>query len=110
MEISKQDWKLFRKRIGGWQEAYMERLCREYIALLSSDKAASDRFWDLEKRIRADKRNPGVLIALRKGSVPMDLVRLVCGGVITPTDLDGFSEELRETVAYFVKAYTTDTE
>ena len=33
MEISKADWKLFRERIGVWQEAYMDRLNREYIEL-----------------------------------------------------------------------------
>ena len=29
------DWKLFRKKIAGWQEAYMEKLVREYMDLLS---------------------------------------------------------------------------
>ena len=61
-DISKADWKLFRERISEWQEAYMERLAREYIALLSSEEPASKKFWDLEKRIREDKRMPGVLL------------------------------------------------
>ena len=30
MEVSKKDWKLFRACIGEWQEAYMERLTKEY--------------------------------------------------------------------------------
>lgn len=34
----------------------MEKLCKEYIALLSSDKLPSDRLWELEKRIGEDKR------------------------------------------------------
>ena len=110
MEISKQDCKLFRERIGGWQEAYMARLCREYSELLQSDRPASDRFWALEKRIRADKRNPGVLIELCKGDVPMDLISLVSGGVITLSDLDGFSEDLRDTVEYFVKSHASEPE
>ena len=29
MEVSKSDWKLFRNRIGDWQEAYMERMVYE---------------------------------------------------------------------------------
>ena len=33
MEVSKSDWKLFRTRIGDWQEAYMERLVKEYMDL-----------------------------------------------------------------------------
>lgn len=40
MKISKADWKLFREKIGEWQETYMERLNRELIEILSSDKAA----------------------------------------------------------------------
>lgn len=24
------DWKLFKKKLGGWQEAYMDRLIEEY--------------------------------------------------------------------------------
>ena len=35
MEVSKKDWKLFRACIGEWQEAYMERLTKEYIDLLT---------------------------------------------------------------------------
>lgn len=32
MEVSKNDWKLFRARIGDWQEAYMGRLIKEYCS------------------------------------------------------------------------------
>lgn len=31
MEVSKNDWKLYRSRIAEWQEAYMERLIQEYV-------------------------------------------------------------------------------
>ena len=48
MEVSKSDWKLFRARIGDWQETYMERLSREYIDLLSGDENAFDKFWKLK--------------------------------------------------------------
>ena len=37
----------------------MSRLNNEYIALLSADdKIASDKFWELEKRIKNDRRHP----------------------------------------------------
>lgn len=50
MDISKHDWKLFREKLPGWQENYMDRLNKEYIALLSAeDKKASEKFWKLEK-------------------------------------------------------------
>ena len=58
MEISKSDWKLYREKLPIWQEKYMERLTAEYIELLNSDKSASDKFWELEERIYADKKKP----------------------------------------------------
>ena len=44
MEVSKSDWKLFRTRITEWQEAYMERLVKEYIDMLKETGNASDKF------------------------------------------------------------------
>ena len=96
--FTKADWKLFQQRIGGWQEAYMERLNREYVALLSGEGLASEKFWELEKRIREDKKTPGVRLLLQKSSVDRDLVALMRQGVISAADLDGFSEELKEYV------------
>ena len=56
------DWKLYKSKIADWQEGYMEKLCKEYIDLLSSDRLSSDRFWELENRIREDKRATGVVV------------------------------------------------
>ena len=82
MEISKADWKLYRERVPGWQEHYMEQLTKEYVELLTSPGNASDHFWTLEKRIRQDKKNPGVLIELRKSTAIWDIAYLVGDGVI----------------------------
>lgn len=98
MDTLKQDWKLFRERIGGWQEDYMERLTKEYITLLSSDKDASEKFWELEKRIKSDRKRPGVSLRLEKGEMIYHLVMLIRDGVITFENLDGFSDELKEEV------------
>lgn len=54
------DWKLFRKRVPVWQERYMGRLMEEYRAILESEESSSEKFWALEKRIRQDKKAPGV--------------------------------------------------
>lgn len=101
-EVSKADWKLFRSRIGEWQEAYMGRLIKEYMELLSGDGDASDKFWELEKRIKKDKHNSGVLIELHKQDLPFDLVQLLNLGVITADDLEGFSEDLKDAVNFLV--------
>lgn len=55
-EISKSDWKKYREKISDWQEHYMERLIEEYITFLRSGQLASDKFWELEKRIKQDKK------------------------------------------------------
>ena len=96
MECSKEDWKLFRSKIPGWQEAYMERLNKEYIQILSSEGKASDKFWALEKRIYQDKRSPGVMVQLRKSDMPTQLLSMLRDGVIEWDDLNGFSPELQE--------------
>ena len=44
---SKREWILFRERIAGWQEAYIGRLNREYIELLSRDGSEAEKLWEL---------------------------------------------------------------
>ena len=99
MDISKKDWKLFREKLSGWQENYMAGLVKEYVDFLNDDtKNASEKFWELEKRIREDKRHPGVIMEMRKSDVIWDIVRLIRLQVITYDDLSGFSEELQQEV------------
>lgn len=101
MKVSKSDWKLFRTRIGDWQEACMERLVKEYMDLLDGEENASDKFWRLEERIKKDKKHPGVMLELSKGNMIFDIVALINSGVITTADLADFSDELKEIIANF---------
>ena len=80
----------------------MERLVQEYIQLLSSDQAASDKFWALEKRIRKDKEERGVTIMLQKSEAITDIAYMVNDGTITMDDLDGFSNDLKEAVKFYL--------
>ena len=98
VEISKADWKLFRERVSDWQEHYMEQLVKEYVELLTSPGNASDHFWELEERIRKDKKHPGVLIGLRKSTAIWDIAYFVRDKVITMDELEGFSKDLIEAV------------
>ena len=96
MDISKKDWKLFREGLSGWQENYMEGLVKEYANFLNDDKKpASERFWELEKRIKEDKRHPGVVMEVSKAEVLWDIVRLIRLKVIAYDDLSDFSDELQ---------------
>ena len=102
MEVSKSDWKLFRARIGDWQETYMERLVKEYRDLLDGAENASDKFWKLEERIKKDKKHPGVMLELSKGNMIFDIVALVKSDVIITADLADFSDELKESVDFLL--------
>lgn len=103
MDIKKSDWKLFRSKIGMWQENYMEKLVEKYIQLLSGPQNASEKFWELEKRIKLDRKNPGVMIQLSRSDLVIDLVSLINNDVITLEDLDGFSDELIERVKFVLE-------
>lgn len=106
MDISKHDWKLFREKLPVWQENYMDRLNREYIVLLSAeDKKASEKFWELEKRIKDDRRHPGVIMRTTKSEVIWNIVDLIRADVITVDDLGDFSDDLRQEVGMMLGKY-----
>lgn len=101
-DISKRDWKLFREKLPGWQEAYMDRLCREYVELLSSDAKGSEKFWALEKRIKDDRKAPGVILSVSRSDMLFDLLRLVQDEVISLDDLADFSDDVRQRIEFMV--------
>ena len=103
MEISKKDWTLFQEKLPIWQDAFMGKLNQEYIAILNKDGNPSDLFWELEKRIKQDKRRPGVSMEMQKHYLLYNLSSLIVDGAITLDDLDGFSEELKDGVRYLVE-------
>ena len=96
MDISQMDWKLFREKLSDWQENYMEGLVKEYANFLNDDKKpASEKFLELEKRIKEDKHHPGVIMELKKSEVIWDIARLIRLNVIMYEDLSEFSDELQ---------------
>ena len=57
MDISKRDWKLFRERLSGWQENYMEGLVKEYANFLNDDKKpASEKLDRKSTRLNSSHR------------------------------------------------------
>nr|WP_316620671.1 multidrug transporter [uncultured Ruminococcus sp.] len=98
-QVIEKDWKLFRKLLPGWQEAYMERLAKEYIELLSRDRQASDKFWELDQRIKQDKRRTGVLArGVSRSNMFQLIINLIYEETISEDDLKEFSESLRENI------------
>ena len=106
-EPTKHDWKLFQERLPEWQEAYMERLVKKYAEYLLSDAPASTKFWELDSRIKADKKTPGVQLTLSKSDMFYDICQLLIDGAITLNQLADFSEELQTAIRERIECITT---
>lgn len=99
--FSEKDWKLFRKKIAGWQEAYMDKLNKEYIEILKEEGNPSDKFWKLEKRIKEDKKDCGVQCEMSRSNQFYIMLSLLNEGAITMEDLEEFSDDLKDTIGHF---------
>ena len=86
----------------------MGRLCGEYIELLSGDGDPSEKFWHLDKRIRIDKRNPGVQLKMTRTNFIYNIISLINNDVISMKDLEDFSDDLKETVRVFHERQSRD--
>lgn len=102
-DYPEKDWKLLRQKLPEWQEAYMTRLCEEYMDLLRSDKKGSERFWELEKRIKEDQKKTGVVATISRSKMIFNLVNLVAEGAVTMDDLEEFSDDAKEAVRMFLR-------
>ncbi len=100
--FTEKDWKLFRSKIADWQESYMNRLNREYMAILSEDANPSDKFWKLEKRIKEDKKKAGVQLRMSRSNLIYNIISLLNEGAISFEDLEDFSDGLKETAGAFL--------
>lgn len=110
-QSEEKDWKLFRKKLSKWQEAYMERLIKEYAELLNGDAAASEKFRALDKRIRADRQRLGVRVDnVSRSKLQNILTGLIIENIITEDDLQDFSEELRESTCQWMQIYRRNLE
>ena len=103
MKEKKKDWALYRERLPEWQERYMEQLIAQFKTLIDGSAPASDKFWELDKRIRADKKKPGVVVEMSKQEMIYQIVELLHDKAISLNDLDGFSEDLISTVQFLYR-------
>ena len=95
--FKERDWKQFRKKVPEWQERYMDHLNHEYMDILNEEGNPSDRFWKLEKRIKEDRKDAGVIIHdMSRSHMLFNLIDLINCEAITPDDLTDFSEELQD--------------
>jgi len=99
----KNDWIIFRNKIANWQEAYMDKLNKEYIDLLSEDVNSSEKFWRLDKRIKEDRKKTGVQLEMSRSKLIYNIISLINDGVISFEDLEEFSDELKENVRLLIE-------
>ena len=97
--MKQDDWRRFREKLPSWQETYMNKLNNEYMELLSGEGNPSEKFWALDKRMKEDKRSPGVQLEMRKSDLLIDLIALLRHGVIGLDDLQEFSDEFKMQVS-----------
>ena len=88
----------------------MEKLNQEYIRLLFGEGSDLDEFWKLEKRIRMNKKSVGVVADMRRSQLYSNLLSLLVNEIIREDDLDGFSEDLAETIKYAARQSKAFTE
>ena len=81
----------------------MDRLNHEYIELPSGEGNLSDKFWALEERIRQDKKDSGVQAEISRSNMKFILMDLLDEGAITAADLDGFSDDLRDSLLTYIE-------
>lgn len=79
----------------------MDKLNNEYMAILSGEGNASEKFWKLEKRIKEDKKDCGVQCEMSSSNQFYIMLELLNEGAITIDDLEDFSIDLQETMKHF---------
>ncbi|WP_283171182.1 multidrug transporter [Curtanaerobium respiraculi] len=102
--IKESDWKLLNKNLPGWQEAHMEKLLKGYKELLCMDEGAAERFWELDDRMKRNKRSAGVIVrGLSRSNALANIISLLGDEVIAVEDLYGFSGEVLEAAEPYIE-------
>ena len=96
--VNEQDWKLFRKKLPIWQEAFIGKIIEDYKSILQKDTLPSEKFLELEKRIFNDKKKTGVTAIMSRSKIIANIYSLLNEGAITKNDLSDFSEELQNEI------------
>ena len=86
---------------------YVQPCGEEYIAILQKPANASENFFELEKRIRNDKRSLGVSARISRNNMFQIVVSLLANAVITIDDLKDFSDEFTESINFCIKNITS---
>ncbi len=75
-------------------------ITKNLVSVQLFHKLPSDRFWELEKRIREDKRATGVVVTNSRSKMIDNILDLLHEGAISLDDLSDFSEALQERIEF----------
>ncbi len=96
------DWKIYKIKLPIWQEKYISNLLKKYNEIINCCSEPSKCFLHLENEINKDKDYPGVTVERKRSNMIPTLVTFLNDGIIEISDIDDFSEELKETVKKFL--------
>ena len=96
--FTEEDWRLFQKKLPEWQDAYMNKLNREYIELLKRKGNPSEKFWTLYDRLQKDSKKCTLSFRMSRSTMVYNILTLLNNKVINETNLQGFSEEFKKTI------------
>lgn len=57
-----------------------------------------DKLWELDKRIKNDRKNPDAIMDMRKSDAIWNIIDFIRLSVITYDGMEDFSNELKQTV------------
>lgn len=100
--FTENDWKIYKSKLPIWQEKYISNLLKKYNEIIGDCSDPSERFWHLENEINKDKNYPGVTVERKRSNMIPTLVTFLRDGIVEISDIDDFSEELKETVKIFL--------
>jgi len=99
------DWRRFRDRVPMLRERYLaDRNARIAALLTDPKKNETDRFWDaMEEMEREAKVLRQCLDGHSRSKMWLYVLTMIRAGMLTAADLEGFSKDLRDQVAYALK-------
>ena len=94
------DWKAFRAIVPDLRERYLREKNQEITAILTDrERTPTQQFWDAYEKIREERKTlRACLDDLRRSTMELQMMLMYRTGMLTDSDLEGFSPELRERI------------
>ena len=97
------DWRHFRDSLAEWRERYLEKINPEIADILASDEGTpTEKFWKAKEEMDRQARIlQDCLDGYSRSKMWRHLLLMYRHGLVDETDLEAFSDELREDILYW---------